>query len=262
MRPTKNIRRNVWLLMLFALPASAAASVQITELMYNLEGADNGFEWVEITNTGSTAVDVGKWRLFEGDTNHTLELAKGESTLLLPGGSAVIADNPEKFLVHWPGVGVVFNSAFSLSNTGETLTLKNAKLEVADQVSYTTALGAAGDSGSLQRLPAQAGQGDTFVAALPTPGVFPGEVKLVPKKQHAASTAKSPDLKPTSSGLAAVANAQPRAPFFLLPWLLGLASITALGVAGVLFSKTQQTIEETKSPADEFEIIENNSKSL
>src|SRR3989344_4319339 len=65
MRPTKNIRRNVWLLMLLALPASVAASVQITELMYDLEGADNGFEWVEITNTGSTAVDVGKWRLFE-----------------------------------------------------------------------------------------------------------------------------------------------------------------------------------------------------
>jgi hypothetical protein len=236
--------------MLFALPASAAASVQITELMYDLEGADNGFEWVEITNTGSTAVDVGNWRLFEGDTNHTLALAAGSSSIVPAGGSAVIADNPEKFLVHWPGVGTVFNSAFSLSNTGETLTLKNATLEIVDQVSYTALLGAAGDSGSLHR------SGNTFIAALPSPGVFPGELKPVPKKQNAAPTTKSPDLKPVSPGLAAVANEQPRAPFSLLPWLLGLASITALGVAGVLFSKTQQTIEETKSPADEFEIEE------
>ena len=61
------------LLFLFVFTCSfkvAHASVTINEIMYDLEGADTGREWVEVHNSGSEAVDLLKWKFVEGGTNH------------------------------------------------------------------------------------------------------------------------------------------------------------------------------------------------
>lgn len=242
--------RSLVLFFLIGTPASASGVVLITEFMYDLEGADSGYEWVEITNTGERPVDVGAWRLFEQGVNHKLTLFAGSSAVLQPGQSAIVADKPENVLARYPGLEPVFDSTFSLSNEGETLMLKNAAGATVDQVTYRSSAGANGDGASLHL------EGEVLVPALPNPGVYPGELLPVVKKEDAKSSGNtSAALAPGS--LAAVGSA-PLLPlaFSMLPWLVGLLSIIGIGVAGVLFAKAEYTTQETTPSADEFEIVE------
>src|SRR5690348_11665056 len=83
-------------LALVGLPASAFASVEITEVMYDAPGADSGHEWLEATNLGASEVDLSGYKLFEGNTNHALALQSGEATLAA-GASAILVEDPAKF---------------------------------------------------------------------------------------------------------------------------------------------------------------------
>lgn len=146
-----------------AAPFMLNAQAQITEIMYDIEGTDSGREWVEIRNVGSDPIDLTLWKLFEANTNHKIT-AVG-SAELLSGAFAVIADNPDKFKADNPGFsGPLFDSAFSLSNAGEELSIKNADGTVIDSIIYDTTIGGGGDGNSLQR------SGSMWIAALPTPG--------------------------------------------------------------------------------------------
>lgn len=240
-------------LLVVALPAPAAASVLITEIMYDLEGADGGYEWVEITNTGDMPVNVGEWRLFEQGVNHKLVLFKGASSVLQPGVSAVVADKPNNLVARYPALELVFDSAFSLSNEGETLMLKDGGGKTVDQVTYRSSLGAQGDGGSLHL------EGEILVPGLPNPGVYPGEVLPVPQKQQEKQQKNSyiaPGSAYAAAGAAPTGNTAT-----LWPWILGLLSVMGLGIAGVWLVKTEK-VEETSSLADEFEIIDNSQKTL
>ena len=147
----------------FAHVGSTWAGVIISEIMYDLEGSDSGREWVEIQND-DTVVDLTGWKFFEGGVNHGLTLIQGDISLL-QNGFAVIADNAEKFLLDWPGFsGMLFDSVFSLSNTGETLVLRNAELAAVDSVTYSSEWGANGDGKSLQK------NGNEWIVSLPTAG--------------------------------------------------------------------------------------------
>ncbi len=149
---------------LFWFPGSVSAAVEITEVMYDVSGADTGREWIEVTNTGADAVDLSGYKFFEAETNHGLTVTEGESTLS-PGSSAIIADNPVAFKTDWPQFsGLLFDSSFSLSNTGEVLAIKNSALEVEDSVSYAVDMGGAGDGNSLHR------EGGSFIVGAPNPG--------------------------------------------------------------------------------------------
>jgi hypothetical protein len=253
----------------FALPGIAFASVQITEIMYDLPGGDSGREWIEITNTGSQPIDISHYRLGEGTTNHLLVVVSG-STTLPAGSSAIIADDPAMFKTDWPAFsGTLFNSTFSLSNTGENLSIKNAVSVSEDSVSYASGMGAAGDGGSLQR------SGATFMPALPTPGMFPGELRPVPVAVKSAPAEKSPtaSTKPKTTKLSAQAAAVAEAPrdtfdpsavpVSRVPpmtlWILGLIGIISLGTAGAVFAWLMlegRVPGVTNEKAGEFQIIE------
>lgn len=152
------------LFFIFLFPAVACAEVRFTEVMYDLEGADAGREWVEVCNTGSDSVDLTGWKFFENGTNHGLTEAQG-GTAISSGECAVIADNSGTFLSEHGGFsGVLFDSSFSLANTTETITLRNADLTDVDTFTYNSDMGAAGDGNSLQ---SNAG---SWVVAAPTPG--------------------------------------------------------------------------------------------
>ncbi len=151
-------------LLFVAAPHTASAFIDITEIMYDLPGTDTGREWIEIHNSGSASVDATTLRFFEANVNHSLSEYQG-GAILSPGGYAVIADNPIKFLEDWPGYGgILFDSAFSLNNTGEFLAIRNADGETMSEVTYSGEWGAAGDGHSLQK------SGNSFVQASPTPG--------------------------------------------------------------------------------------------
>ena len=130
----------VILVSLFALPLFAHASIEITEVMYDVPGADQGREWVEVTNTGIVAIDISKFKFLEGGVKHKLNVVQG-SDILAPGAVAVIASDPVQFLSeHEEFAGTLIKSSFSLSNTGETLAILNPEGVVEHSLTYTAKL--------------------------------------------------------------------------------------------------------------------------
>lgn len=234
--------------------------MQITEIMYDAPGADSGREWVEVTNLGQESADAGKYKLFENDINHGLTLVSGSATLP-SGASAILADDPAKFKSDYPSyVGALFNTAFSLSNTGESLAIKNASSSVLDVATYTSTADADGTGGSLHK------SGASFAPAMANPGVYPGTLTSVPKMEKPApspktvkkssasptSTKKNNAAAPVPTPLAASAgNLVPSIPQNIL-WYLGLGAIILLGISGVLFMQLGK--KETFIGADEFKI--------
>ena len=240
--------------------------------MYDVPGGDSGHEWVEVTNTGSEPVDISKFKFAEGGTNHALKIISGTSTLAA-GSSAIIADNAATFAADWPSyVGTLFDSTFSLSNTGETLAIKNASSSLEDSISYSSSVGANGDGGSLHR------SGDTFVAALPNPGVYPGVLKSVPVVAKATptpapvktktSTSKSSSASSKTAAVAVYPQdtfnnfAQPTStPIPLTLWIVGVIALIGLAVAGAVYARLQRSTayieKETNLKQEEFELIEN-----
>lgn len=164
------------------------ADLVLNEIMYDLKtGADDGREWVEILNNGASEITIAtsSWKFFEGGSNHELSLYQGEA-LIPAGGFAVIADNPQKFLADWPGFGgIVFDSSFSLSNSGESIALKSNTTTVVDQFSYAAGMGGKGDGNSLQKI------GGAWSGAAPTPGAA--------NANSGADSGDSPNSTATSS---------------------------------------------------------------
>ncbi len=130
----------------------AKASVEITEIMYDAQGADTDREWIEVKNTGASAVDLSTYKLFEANTNHSLVVFQGE-TNLQSGAFAIIADKPANFLSDNSGfTGVIFDSSFSLSNSGESLEIKDGSGVSVDSIIYDPTIGAQGDGKTLQKI--------------------------------------------------------------------------------------------------------------
>lgn len=129
--------------------------------MYDLaEGSDSGREWIEVKNIGTASIDLTSWRFFENNSNHKIAGA-GK---LSPGGYAVIADNVAKFRADWPAfTGLVFESAFSLNNDGETIEMRLGE-HASDSVAYDSSMGGDGNGDSLQRVES------SFMPGNPTPG--------------------------------------------------------------------------------------------
>ncbi len=115
--------------------AVASNTVAISEIMYNPPGV-TGFseEFIEITNTGSYAIDLTGWKFTNG-VNYTFPAGP----LLSPGGYRVIPADSAAFAAKYPGVTAVTSTAWgalsSLSG-GETIRLENAMGERVDAVIY------------------------------------------------------------------------------------------------------------------------------
>ncbi len=125
-------------------------AMKINEIMYDVSGTDTGREWIEIYNDTSADIDFSGWKILESAVNHTVKLILGDS-IIPAGGYAIIADNDQNFLVDNPNFkGTLFDTVFSLTNTGETLALINSSGTKINEINYTDSLGAKGDGNSLQ----------------------------------------------------------------------------------------------------------------
>jgi len=162
------MRRNIvyvaLALLLASLPACAYASLLISEVSYDPPGTDSKREWIEVENVGVDPVPVSVVRFVESGVAHKIT-AFGTSATLIPGGSfVVIADDAATFLLDYPTYsGALYDSAFSLTNTGESLVITIDGMEV-DSVSYANTDGAAGTGASLTRVDAG------FMSVRPSPG--------------------------------------------------------------------------------------------
>ncbi len=154
----------IFFLSLVLMPKMVFGAIVISEIMYDLDGSDSGREWIEIKNNGNDSADLTDWKLFEGGTNHKLNLISGDY-VLKAGQYAVVADNSDKFYLDYPLFnGTLFDSSFSLNNTGELLIIKDSNLNEIDSVTYNNSWGAGGDGNSLNKI------NSAFLPRAPSPG--------------------------------------------------------------------------------------------
>lgn len=146
-----------------AVPMVASAAVEISEIMYSPEGADGGLEWVEVHNTGDQSVTITNWNLRENQTDHRISAVNGGKTVSA-GSFAVLADDPAQFSQKFNASGPVFDSAFSLNNSGESLVLVGPEGSSVNSVSYPAQDAADGTGRSLQL------SEGSWIAADPTAG--------------------------------------------------------------------------------------------
>lgn len=211
--------RTVGLFLLAILfPTFAHATVIITEVMYDVStaiGADDTREWVEIANTGSSAVDLTGWKFNDG-ANHTLNVPPANggtgSLVLSAGGVAILADDATTFLQSlYPSfLGTVIDTTMSLNNTGATLALIDASgAVVGNSVPYAKTLGAAGDGTTLQW------NGTIFISATPTPGTYVG---VAPSDADSDSSSNPPpDSSSATTTTATIVVASSGGPAEYLP---------------------------------------------
>jgi hypothetical protein len=110
----------------------ALPPVRITEIMYNPPGG-SAHEFIELQNTGATAVDLGGWYL-EG-----VDFYFPFGTTLNAGDRLVLANNDGEigaFAVQYPGVAVFGWFGGSLDNSGERIALKDANGRTIVSVDY------------------------------------------------------------------------------------------------------------------------------
>ena len=215
------------------MPTSAFAAVKIVDVMYDPPGADAGHEWIEVTNTGPDAVNLTTYRLFEGGVNHKLAAATGAASLAA-GAKAIITTDPAQYAADNPGFsGSVFKSSFSLSNTAETISLKDAKLTTVDTYSYTA----------------------PPVVKAAAPVKAPKAVKAPKVKTTKATKMSTPYIGASQSAAVSLANL-PQLPAIPRLWLygLGLATLLLLCAAATVYAWPVTPTLATSGPSEEFEL--------
>lgn len=236
------------------LTANASfGDVVITEIMYDLEGADTDREWVEIYNSGSDPVTLiagsgnDGWRLYEthtsGSHNHTFatESYQGDLTLT-PGEYAVIVQNGQAFKAdHQNFAGTILvSSAFTLSNTNQSLGLKiGSGGALWSEVSYTNTLGANGNGKSLQK------NGASWIAATPTPGA--GFASGTSGGSSSESTSQSPV---SNAGQASSSEGSALQPEAIIPRFRADAGKDQDGIVGAPVSFLGRVFGYTNEPLE------------
>ena len=178
-----------FLLLLFLLTGILKVeAVYISEIMYDPEGSDTSREWVEIYNDTGGSINFATWKLFEANTNHGISVYSS-TTLVSPNSYAIIADNPVKFLIDYPSfVGIIYDSSFSLSNSGELIILKDNNLIQIDSVNYSVSAGGDDDGSTLSFA------SSSFVRGRATPG----SLNIEEQKSPSTNTITSPgSISPT-----------------------------------------------------------------
>ena len=120
-------------------PGVANASpgdIVISEVMYHpahapLEPEDLGLEWIELTNTGAAAVDLSGWRFADG-----VEFVFPKVGLAGRRRLVVTADVEAFSALHPDVTNVIGGWEGRLSNSGETIELRDASDEVVDTIRY------------------------------------------------------------------------------------------------------------------------------
>ena len=217
-------------------PQFCFASVRVTEIMYDLEGADSGREWVEIENTGTVTLDLATYKFFDKDGGHLLK-SFGSGTTEIPASSfAVIADKPDVFLTDHVGFsGLLIDSSFSLTSA-ETIGMKDEGGAVIDSISYISDLGGKGDGKSLQRT-----TGGELIAGTPTPGsgMSAPSAPSAPTEETTTSNNTSATSNPSSSQAS-----KPEVPIKRITVDAGGDRVVTVGASALFSAKVFGTIGE------------------
>ncbi len=148
-------------------PTQVFASVIISEIMYAPnEGV--AYEWFEIFNNGADEVNIEDWRFNDG-SNHIFSKPPkngGQGSLTIMSGSyVIIAKEADTFLsTNSSFTSTVIDGSFSLTDSGDILSLIDSDGVVVDSVSYDENAGAKKNELSLQL------SDGVWAPSTPTPG--------------------------------------------------------------------------------------------
>jgi hypothetical protein len=185
------------------IPLISHAQIKIIELMYNPEGSDTKREWIEIYNVGNSFVDLNSYYIFENNIYHKL-VAQSQS-ILNPGEYAIIVDSFAEVLADYKDYfGKIFDSTFSLSNTGETISIADNSKQIIDTITYESTMGADDDGASLQMIDG------TLQTSKPTFGAVNVLDPIVSDTDDASDVSTSTDTSGgTSSGVSSHIEQEP-----------------------------------------------------
>lgn len=112
--------------------ARADSTVVFNEIHYHPPDQESALEWVELHNQMAVNMDLSGWRLAGG-----ISYLFPSGTVLAGGAQLVIAANPAA-LVELGVTNVLGPFQGRLSNSGETLELRNNNQRLMDDLSYGT----------------------------------------------------------------------------------------------------------------------------
>jgi hypothetical protein len=164
----------------------------ISEIMYDPAGSDTGYEWIEVYNDSSSDIDLSKYKFFESNVNHGLTAHTG-GNILKAFSYAIIADVPANFLATYPAPAYpVFDSSFSLSNSGEYLEMRDANNTNLFSVTYVINENSNGTGYTLNY------KNNSWFAAIPTPGAEAGSPATNTGQSTNTSTTNSSSTSSTT----------------------------------------------------------------
>lgn len=148
------------------------ANVFVNEILANEPGSATAGEFVEIVNAGGAAIDIGGWTIADAvSTRHTF----AAGTILGPGDSLVVFGGAASIPPGLPNAVAASTGTLGLSNSGDTVTLRNGAMTQVDSFVYASQLASA-DGVSMNRSPDGIPGGpfvlhNTLAAGAASPGV-------------------------------------------------------------------------------------------
>ncbi|MCR4286317.1 MAG: lamin tail domain-containing protein [Candidatus Kaiserbacteria bacterium] len=145
---------------LFVVPVISHASVLISEVAWMGTDEDANNEWIELYNLSGTEADLTGWILTDGDS-----LSVTLAGTITPHGVAVLERTDDDTI---PGTALMTYTG-ALSNTGGTLTLRNAEGGISDQAVGGDSWSGIGGSNTVPKKTAQRTRTGAWVTGAPTP---------------------------------------------------------------------------------------------
>ena len=133
-----------------AIASSASANIRITEVMSSSNGLGLPTpDWIEVTNYGSTAIDLTGWRIDDGSFNFAVSAALSGISTIAAGESVIFIESAAGagiagFRTSWGGissvqVGYYSGSGLGFSSGGDGACLFDTTLTILSQVSFGVA---------------------------------------------------------------------------------------------------------------------------
>lgn len=185
----------------------AVDALVVTEIMYDAPGTDTGREWIEVYNDSSDSIQFTDWKLFEANSNHSLSTARGDG-VLSAGEYAIVSVSGTDSLVGYESyTGDVYDSSFSLNNSGESFSFKTPSGSFVAQVTYVGGVLAAGDGNSLHWINGQ------WSSRSPNPGSDPLSASGGGQVVNTQAGTGVGNTQPSSSTVDSASNATSTAAF-------------------------------------------------
>jgi hypothetical protein len=220
---------------------AADSVVTFNEIMYRPAGDDDGLEWVELHNQMSVDMDISNWRIEGG-----VDFQFPTNTVLSASRYIIVAADPNRLRNAAPATNIYGPFSNRLSNSGETLRLRNNSGRLMDEVTYGDEdpwpVGADGSGASLAKLgrfnassPAANWRPSTQPGGTPASENFPIQQNTTPRvMQLFSGNASSRWLVPSENS---TSQAWTLSAFDDAQWTTGTASLgydsTTTGVPGV-----------------------------